>query len=206
MKKTRKESAPSVPDDADPADSTPNASSAAEGGSVPAPDGHPSGAVVEPAEEHIRRLQEELDQVKDKYLRLAAEMENFRRRTAKERTETWARAQADVVANVLDALDDLGRVAHLDPSRTNTEDVLVGVELVERKFLKELEGAGLERVGIVGEAFDPHRHEAVSTVPAATAAQDHTVALVFQPGYRFGGALLRPARVQVQVWQEQAGE
>jgi molecular chaperone GrpE (heat shock protein) len=46
----------------------------------------------------------------------------------------------------------------------------------------------------------------VSTVPAATAAQDHTVALVFQPGYRFGGALLRPARVQVQVWQEQAGE
>jgi molecular chaperone GrpE len=200
MKKTRKESAPEVQGDGDPRDLGSNGPADAAEPDMP----HHAGAVVEPAEEHIRRLQDELDQVKDQYLRLAADMDNFRRRTAKERTETWARAQADVVANVLDALDDLGRVAHLDPSRTNSQDILVGVEMVERKFLKELEGAGLERVGNVGEAFDPNRHEAVSTVAAPTREQDHTVSAVFQPGYRFGGALLRPARVQVQIWQEHA--
>jgi molecular chaperone GrpE len=205
MKKTKKDSAPGPGEDVDPTPFGTNGPQVADGdaaavGSVPPP----GGAMVEPAEEHVRRLQDELDQVKDQYLRLAADMDNFRRRTAKERTETWARAQADVVANVLDALDDLGRVAHLDPSRTNSQDILVGVEMVERKLLKELEGAGLERVGNVGEPFDPNRHEAVSTVAAPTREQDHTVAAVFQPGYRFGGALLRPARVQVQMWQEHA--
>jgi molecular chaperone GrpE len=161
---------------------------------------HTGAALVEPVEEHIRRLTDELAQAKDQYLRLAADMDNFRRRMTKERSETWARAQADVVSNILDALDDLGRVAHLDPAKTSSQDVLVGLELVERKLLKELEGAGLERVGVAGEAFDPNRHEAVSTTPAQDPKQDHVVAAVFQPGYRFGGALLRPAKVQVQIW------
>ena len=166
-----------------------------------APDAAQSGvAMVEPGDEQIRRLTDELAQAKDQLLRLAADMDNFRRRNAKERTETWARAQAAVVSNILDALDDLGRVTHLDPAGTTPQDVLVGVELVERKLLKELEGAGLERVGAVGETFDPHTHEAVSTIPATAAEQDHVVSAVFQPGYRFSGALLRPARVQVQIW------
>jgi molecular chaperone GrpE len=161
----------------------------------------PTGsAMVEPAEEHIRRLTDELAQAKDQYLRLAADMDNFRRRMTKERSETWSRAQADVVSNILDALDDLGRVAHLDPAKTSSQDVLVGLELVERKLLKELEGAGLERAGALGEAFDPNRHEAVSTTPAQDPKQDHVISAVFQPGYRFGGALLRPAKVQVQIW------
>jgi molecular chaperone GrpE len=168
------------------------------------PVSHAGGAVVEQAEEQIRRLKDELAQVKDQFLRHAADMDNFRKRTARERTETWARAQADVVSNILDALDDLGRVAHLDPSKTSTQDVLIGVELVERKILKELESAGLERVGVIGEAFDPNRHEAVSTIPAPSADKDHLVSAVFQPGYRFGGGLLRPARVQVQIWSEGA--
>ena len=157
-------------------------------------------AVVEPDAGHIRRLEDDLAQAKDQYLRLAADLDNFRKRTARERTETWARAKADVVSSILDSLDDLGRVADLDPARTSSQDILAGIELVERKILKELEGAGLERVGVVGEPFDPNRHEAVSTVPAPVKDQDHTVSVVFQPGYLFGGALLRPARVQVQIW------
>ncbi|MBI4420045.1 MAG: nucleotide exchange factor GrpE [Gemmatimonadetes bacterium] len=174
-------------------------------GDAPPPDSPPpsgGAALVEPPEEAVQRLVDEMAQLKDQYLRLAADHDNFRKRIARERTETWARAQADVVANILDALDDLGRVAHLDPQRTTASDLLAGVELVERKILKELESAGLERVGQPGEAFDPHRHEAVSTVPAPTPEQDHVISAVFQPGYRFGGALLRPARVQVQIWQD----
>ncbi len=163
----------------------------------------PVVGLAEPAEEQIRRLTEDLAQSKDQYLRMAADMDNVRRRAAKERTETWARAQTDVVSSFLDALDDLGRVAHLDPAKTSAQDIVVGVEMVERKILKELEGAGLERVGTVGETFDPTRHEAVSTTPAESQELDQKVSAVFQPGYRFGGALIRPARVQVKTW---AGE
>lgn len=166
---------------------------------TPAP---PGGALVEPAEQTIQRLSEELEQLKDQRLRLAAEFDNFKKRTQRERTEMWSRAQAEVVAGLLDGLDDLGRVAHLDPATTTARDVLAGIELVERKLLRVLTGAGLERLGAEGEAFDPNAHEAVSTAPAPTAEQDHTVASVLQPGYRFGGALLRPARVMVYVWQE----
>lgn len=147
-------------------------------------------------------MEEQLAQVKDQYARLAADFDNFRKRMIKERAETWPKAQAELAANVLEALDDLGRVAHLDPERTSARDLAAGVELVERKMLKQFEGAGLVRVGQLGEKFDPASHEAVSTVPAASAEQDHTVAMVFQPGYRFSGVLLRPARVQVAVWQD----
>src|SRR5204863_353486 len=78
------------------------------------PVGATGAALVEPSEEHIRRLTDELAQLKDQYLRLAADHDNFRRRAGRERTEAWSRAQAEVVSNILDALDDLGRVAHLD--------------------------------------------------------------------------------------------
>jgi len=159
---------------------------------------------VEPPEEAVKRLSAEVESHQDQYLRLAADFENFRKRMQKERAETWSKAQAEVVARVLDALDDLGRVAHLDPERTSAKDLAAGVELVERKLVKQLEAAGLVRVGQAGEKFDPASHEAVSTVPAPSPEQDHTVAAVFQPGYRFGTALLRPARVQVHVWQDAA--
>jgi molecular chaperone GrpE len=164
------------------------------------------GALVEPAEATVRRLTEQVEQLNDRYLRLAAEFDNFKKRTQRERSETWNRAQAEVVAGVLDTLDDLGRVAHLDPEATPARDLLAGIELVERKLLRELSGAGLERVGATGEPFDPNVHEAVASLPAPDAEQDHRVAAVMQPGYRFGGALLRPARVSVYVWQDPADE
>ena len=162
------------------------------------------GALVERAEEAVQRLTEQVEQLNDRYLRLAAEFDNFKKRTQRERSETWSRAQAEVVAAVLDTLDDLGRVAHLDPEATPARDLLAGIELVERKLLRELTGAGLERVGASGEPFDPNSHEAVASLPAPDVEQDHRVAAVMQPGYRFGGSLLRPARVSVYVWQEPA--
>jgi molecular chaperone GrpE len=180
-------------------DATP--SDAAESPSGEGPPGT-EAALVEPAEQAVHRLTDELEQLRDRYLRLAAEFENYKKRVARERAETWARAQADVVSSTLDALDDLGRVTRLDPAQATAQDVLSGIELVERKLLRELEGAGLERVGKVGEDFDPHLHEAVGAVPAASAEDDGTVAEVLQVGYRFGAALLRPARVRVSVAAE----
>ncbi|MEE8490537.1 MAG: nucleotide exchange factor GrpE [Acidimicrobiia bacterium] len=152
------------------------------------------------------RLQSQFDELQDRHLRIAAEYENFRKRTARERTEMWQRAQAEVVSNILDALDDFERVLQLDSASASAEDVIKGVELVERKLLRELESAGLERVGRVGEAFDPKHHEAIGSLPAETEEEDHTVGAILQSGYKFGGALIRPARVQVLMWQTEASQ
>jgi molecular chaperone GrpE len=149
-------------------------------------------------------VEAELAEWKDRHLRLAAEYDNFRKRVARERDELRTRAQADLARRLLEALDDLGRVAHLDPSATAAPDVIAGVELVERKVLRELVGAGLEAVTAIDVPFDPGVHEAIATVAAASPEQDHTVAAVFQPGYRFNGTLLRPARVQVRIFSEPA--
>src|SRR5438876_562478 len=142
---------------------------------------------------------------KDKYLRLAAEYDNFKKRSVKERTELWQRAQADLVQRLVDALDDLARFAHVDPAQTDAKTIHDGVAIVERKVWKALEGAGVSRVDQVGVPFDPHMHEAVTTQSADDPARDHTVGAVLQPGYRMGETLLRPARVIVLQWQGEAG-
>ncbi len=142
--------------------------------------------------------QRQLAEQQDRYLRLAAEYDNHRRRSVKERQEAGSRAQAELVRHIIDAIDDLGRFAHVDPASADGVTIVQGVEMVEKKLLKSLSSAGLEILDPVGEAFDPARHEAVATEPAATKADDHHVARVYQRGYVFGGQLLRPARVVVK--------
>jgi molecular chaperone GrpE len=144
----------------------------------------------------------EVDAWKDKYLRLAAEYDNFRKRTNKERAETWMRAQADLIARIADALDDLSRFAHIDPGEIDSKTLHDGVDLVERKIWKELENAGVTRIDQTGVPFDPNVHEAVTMQPAAKPEQDHTVGQVVQAGYKMRDTLLRPARVVVLTWQD----
>jgi molecular chaperone GrpE len=143
---------------------------------------------------------QQLNELRDKYLRLAAEYDNFRKRAAKERQDAYARGQADLLKGLIDPLDDLGRVAHVDPATTDVQTLVEGVSMVEKKLLKTLGGHGLEVVDPAGQPFDPAVHEAVMTEPAASPDEDHTVARVFQRGYRFNGQLLRPARVVVKQW------
>jgi molecular chaperone GrpE len=141
-----------------------------------------------------------LDEQRDKYLRLAAEFDNYRKRTTRERMEAGARGQGELVRQLLDALDDLARFAHVDPATTDAATVVQGVELVERKMHKALGAAGLEVVNPVDQQFNPQLHEAVATERAASPEDDQMVSRVFQHGYLFGGQLLRPARVVVKVW------
>src|SRR2546427_1393511 len=116
---------------------------------------------------------------KDTYLRLAAEYDNFRKRTLKERTELWSKAQADLVQRLVDALDDLARFAHIEPSAETAKTIHEGVDLVERKIWKELEAAGVRRVDQIGVPFDPSQHEAVTTAPASR-SEEHTSELQSQ--------------------------
>ena len=140
----------------------------------------------------------EVEELKDRYLRLAAEYDNYRKRTDRERMEARDRAQAHVVEQLLEPLDDLQRVAQFSVDGTTIESLLEGVRMVERKLVRSLEALGLEPLDAGGKAFNPEEHEALMTAPTDIAEEDDTVGEVFQSGYRFRGSLIRPARVQVR--------
>ena len=142
----------------------------------------------------------DLAEQRDKYLRLAAEYDNFRKRARRERDEAGQRGQADLVKQLVDALDDLARFAHVDPSTVDAATVVQGADMVEKKLLKALTAAGLTLIHPQDEPFDPALHEAVATEPALSREDDHMVSRVYQSGYRFGSQLLRPARVVVKQW------
>lgn len=152
------------------------------------------------AAEATSDLVRELNQQRDKYLRLAAEFENYRKRTMKERAEAHSRGQAELVRHLLDGLDDLARFAHVDPATVDAGTVVQGVDMVEKKFQKTLGAAGLVAIDPINQTFDPTMHEAVATEPALSPEDDHVVARVYQQGYLFNGQLLRPARVVVKQW------
>lgn len=162
------------------------------------------GLPLEPPHEAIHRLEAENDALRDRYARLAAEYDNFRKRNLREREELTTRAQGAFVGRLLDELDDLDRLLAGDPEAMTAASLYQGMELLARKLWKELELVGMERVDPVGQAFDPKLHEAVATIPPSEPGQDHTVASTFQVGYRFKGTLLRPARVQVYTDPGQA--
>lgn len=165
-------------------------------------------ALVEAPEAAILRLTEEVEEHKDRHLRLAAEFDNFRKRMDRQRNEIRQNARSEVMRSILETLDNLSRVTALDVSEAKAEDVIEGVQMVERSLMRELEGVGLTQVGFVDERFDPNDHEAVATAHAPDEDKVDLIAAVLQVGYRLGDILLRPARVQVYVTppQEESGD
>ncbi len=148
-------------------------------------------------EAELAAIREELASLNDRYLRLAAEFTNYRRRVEQERVDTWGRAQGDVLGKLLDVLDDLQRVAGLDLGNATVEGIMEGIDLVDRKFERILGEAGVEVLDPAGEPFDPQTMEAMMRVPAESEEEDDRVAQVLQKGYTMRGQLLRPARVSV---------
>lgn len=140
-------------------------------------------------------------EAEDRFLRLAAEYENYRKRTAKEKAEAWERAQSALVQALMDELDDIDRLANTDPETTSYEAYRAAFVLIQKKFEKELGAAGLEKLVPLGVPFDPNEHEAVALTPLVDGAEPGTVAATFQNGYRFKGTVIRAARVQVYAEQ-----
>ncbi|MFQ5690553.1 MAG: nucleotide exchange factor GrpE [Gemmatimonadota bacterium] len=179
-----------------------NDSAAAPSASGPArePEGQRAGG---PGEGHriegdIRRELEELEDLRDRHLRLAAEFENYRKRTRRELVQTRELAQADLAARLLDTLDDLARVASVPVDTTTVQALHEGVALVERNLRKVLSEVGMEGIDAEGQRFDPEIHEALMAVPTDDPDADETISRVLVEGYRFGDRLLRPARVEVR--------
>ena len=145
------------------------------------------------------RTQADFDSLNDRHLRLVADFANFKRRQEAQKTAAWGRAQADLVGRFVGALDDLQRVALLDPAdeAVTVESIVEGIDLVERKFLRMLEDAGVVILDPVGEPFDPEIMEAMMRVPTESEEEDDLVADVFAKGYLLQGNLIRAARVSV---------
>ncbi len=144
-------------------------------------------------------LLQDLEELQDRHLRLAAEFENYRKRTRRELAEMRRRSQADLVAGLLDVLDDLTRVAHAAPAAPDAtvQSLMEGVGLVEAKMRKALGDAGLTRIEAAGQPFDPNLHEALATRPTTDPREDDIVCDVIVDGYTFDEILVRPARDQV---------
>ena len=151
----------------------------------------------------LKRVLAELDESRDRFSRRQADFENFRKRVERERSETYNRAVADLVAKLLPVLDNLGRALDTEASVEATESdefrhFLSGVDLIYKQLSGVLETLGVKAVPAVGEHFDPHVHEAVVTEET----NDHEPDTVIQEivrGYRLGDRLLRPALVKVAV-------
>ena len=143
--------------------------------------------------ERIAALEAEVAELTDRHARAVADLQNFRRRT-EERWAERARAQlAETIARCLPPLDDLSRALASVDGVLAEDQWIEGIRLVERKFKEMLAGAGVEKIGGEGDAFDPAVHEAVSSAPGP---EGQVVALV-REGYRIENYVLRPAQVVV---------
>lgn len=162
--------------------------------------GGDDGVTSADIESDLDELRLDLEKTTDRYLRLAAEFDNYRKRVERERGDMRVRSQAELAAHLLEAFDDLARVADFDET-TSAAALLDGVRLVEKKLTQALESFGLERVDAGGKIFNPETMEGIATVPTDSEAEDDIVSDVFQPGYLFKGQLIRPARVRVKRFE-----
>lgn len=140
----------------------------------------------------------ELEESNDRFLRLQAEFENFRRRGLKERQESFQFGHQNLVKDLLTTVDNLERTIEHAEQSTDGElrGLLQGVELVRRELLSALGKHGVKVIEAADEAFDPTYHEAMGQAPSTTALPN-TVVQVLQKGYLLHDRMLRPARVLV---------
>ncbi|UCG38426.1 MAG: nucleotide exchange factor GrpE [bacterium] len=141
-------------------------------------------------------LKGEVADLKDRYLRLAADFDNYRKRVEKEREEIVCYANEKLIADLLPILDNLERAlsAALDPGRVGS--ILEGVRMVANQLHSVLRSCGLEPVEALGSPFDPELHEAVGVLPPGR-HEEGTVMAELQKGYRLKGKVLRHSMVQV---------
>ena len=142
-------------------------------------------------------LQIKLKDEKDKFLRLFAEFENYKKRTSKERVELFKTANQDVMVALLPVLDDFDR-AYSEISKTKEKNLLKGVELIRNKFKNVLEGKGLEVVeASAGDVFNADNHEAITQIPSPTPDLKGKIIDVIEKGYKLGEKVIRFPKVVI---------
>ena len=150
------------------------------------------GNALAEMQEALARAQQELDAMNDKYVRLVAEYDNFRKRTVKERSSAYTEAYADAVKDILPIGDILARATGF----TDPDAVSKGMAMVLKSFDDALKKMGLTEIEALGQQFDPERHNAVMHVDDESFGENEVVE-VLQKGYMYGDRVIRYAMVKV---------
>ncbi len=148
-------------------------------------------------ETELDKVKAELEDAKDKHLRLAAEFDNFRRRTAKERLELIQTAGKDIIIDLLDVVDDIERGEKQLEAATDVDQLKQGVALIFNKFKNVLASKGLKPMDVVGKDFDVDLHEAITEIPAANDDAKGKIADQITKGYYLNDKIIRHAKVVV---------
>lgn len=157
------------------------------------------GAVVEEAlpDERVSELEAELAAMKDRYLRSVADLENYRRRAAREAEDARKFANERLLTELMPVLDNMERAISAAAQTANFEALRDGVELTQRQFGEVLQRNGLSKVEALGKPFDPNLHEAIMQVEAEPDQEPGTVVEELRAGYVLNERVLRPTLVKV---------
>lgn len=151
---------------------------------------------VSDLESRLKEKEQEAKELYDRWLRLSAEVENYKKRMEKEKGELYKFANENIIKDLLPVLDNLERALEHGKESDNFKALLEGVELTHKALLTVLEKYGVSRVEALGEAFDPTSHEAVMVQEDAQRPEGEVIAQM-QMGYRLHNRLIRPAMVVV---------
>ena len=150
-----------------------------------------------PIEEEMKKIKREHQELKDKYLRLYAEFDNYKKRTVKEKIDLMKTASANTMEALLPVLDDFDRAKKNADADNSTEVFSEGVNLVYQKLYSALKAKGLTPMDSNGEPFDPELHEAVTEIPAPTEEMKGKVIDTIERGYFLNEKIIRYAKVVV---------
>ena len=154
-------------------------------------------AAQEKVTDALAELQEEFQREKDRYLRLFAEFENFKKRTARERVDMFKTAGADVIGSLLPVLDDFER-ALKEIEKSEDDSLHKGVELIHNKLRETLKSKGLHLMDVKpGDAFDADSHEAITQIPAPEDKLKGKIIDVVEKGYTLGDKIIRYPKVVI---------
>ena len=153
-------------------------------------------STIDPRDEQIALLKKQVDEYKDKHLRLYADFDNFKKRNAKERLDLILTAGKDVIQDLLPILDDFERATKALENTTDVAAVKEGMSLIHNKLIKTLEAKGLKPIDSVGQEFNVEKHEAITEIQAAPEMAGKVIDQV-EKGYYLNDKIIRFAKVVV---------
>lgn len=148
-------------------------------------------------EKELEEAKKTIEEQKDKYLRLSAEFDNYRKRTMKEKAELIKNGGEKTISAILPILDDLERALNISETSDDVKAMREGIELIYNKFLKVLNQEGLQKIETDGKDFDTDYHEAIALVPAPSEEQKGKILDCVQTGYKLNDKVIRHAKVVV---------
>lgn len=155
-----------------------------------------NASTIDPRDEEIALLKKQLDEYKDKHLRLFADFDNFKKRNAKERLDLILTAGKDVIQDMLPVLDDFERATKALENTSDVEAVKEGMKLIQTKLIKALDAKGLKAIESIGKDFNVEQHEAITEIPAAPDMAGKVIDEV-EKGYYLNDKIIRFAKVVV---------